>query len=660
MSEEILARYCFLPWLRRGIARHVDVSDDLGGGGTVRPHRASVEIQVDVNDVEAAARTVGLYGPGDVTAIASGGSVRTDPRDRVTDFEPNYLPLIEFRDADFPWRHTPAKATGEDRLRPWIALLVLADDEFEDYLGTEGQAIRVLSPALTLPDPSEIWAWAHVHVNCDMKSEDEETDLTALIEADASVAVSRLVCPRKLKANTAYHAFVIPAFETGRLAGLGMDIPEETDGFAAAWGEGQEVFPAYHSWQFRTGDRGDFEYLVRLLRPRTLDPRVGTRDMDLQSPGLGVTGITDPPALGLEGALRAVGTESTAWPDPARFQAELSVLLNLPDALRAGDLSADPVVTPPIYGQWHALVTRVGDEDNPAWIETLNLDPRLRTPAGFGTGVVQKTQESLMASAWRQIGDVLAVNRRLLHAQLAREVGNGLHRRRFAPLAPENLVQITSPVHTRILSSPTTIRARMRASRLPLALVNAAFRRITRPRGPLARRLHAKAGALGPELLARVNAGEIAAAPPKPAPSGALLLDETAEQFTQGGPTGPASGGATGRVYGWLESLLFILGLLFIFVSWPLGLVFISAAVVLLLPGTTATESRSAEYRSGHRGRRRNGCRRHRPPRVHPQQDLVSRSDRGSPRTTGFSYYETRHSDAARYANGRRRGSRQH
>ena len=31
-------------------------------------------------------------------------------------------------------------------------------------------------------------------------------------------AYSRILCPRKLAANTAYHAFLIPAFESGRYA----------------------------------------------------------------------------------------------------------------------------------------------------------------------------------------------------------------------------------------------------------------------------------------------------------------------------------------------------------------------------------------------------------------------------------------------------------
>ena len=47
----------------------------------------------------------------------------------------------------------------------------------------------------------------------------------------------------------------------------------------------------------------------------------------------------------------------------------------------------------------------------------LNLDPRFRVAAGFGTGVVQKNQEDYMEAAWQQVGDVLEANRRSASAR---------------------------------------------------------------------------------------------------------------------------------------------------------------------------------------------------------------------------------------------------
>ena len=48
------------------------------------------------------------------------------------------------------------------------------------------------------------------------------------------------------------------------------------------------------------------------------------------------------------------------------------------------------------------------------WVHRLNLDPRFRVPAGFGTDVVAgRTPEEYMDDAWQQIGDVLEANARI-------------------------------------------------------------------------------------------------------------------------------------------------------------------------------------------------------------------------------------------------------
>ena len=53
------------------------------------------------------------------------------------------------------------------------------------------------------------------------------------------------------------------------------------------WLPGQvasDLYPIYYRWFFRTGTKGDFEFLVDLLEPRPVDKRVGVRDMDMQEP----------------------------------------------------------------------------------------------------------------------------------------------------------------------------------------------------------------------------------------------------------------------------------------------------------------------------------------------------------------------------------------
>ena len=51
---------------------------------------------------------VELYGPGDLRGIDFRHVIRTEPRDRTVNYEPNYFAGIEFDHPEFPWLFTPA------------------------------------------------------------------------------------------------------------------------------------------------------------------------------------------------------------------------------------------------------------------------------------------------------------------------------------------------------------------------------------------------------------------------------------------------------------------------------------------------------------------------------------------------------------------------
>jgi|SRR5690554_1844243 len=127
-----LATYSFLPWLRQGIANNIPVGDSEDGIEPIKV-RASIPIQLSVSGVkrdgsplpvEQINQKIELYGPGDIVGIDSKAIIKTEPRNWITNFEPNYLPYIDFYDEDFPWRYTPAAHDG-DRLKPWLTLVVL-------------------------------------------------------------------------------------------------------------------------------------------------------------------------------------------------------------------------------------------------------------------------------------------------------------------------------------------------------------------------------------------------------------------------------------------------------------------------------------------------------------------------------------------------------
>jgi hypothetical protein len=583
--------YSFLPWLRRGVANSIPQAD---GDASVKV-RASLPLDVTLTatnldgsaNTQVVHRDISIYGPSEVVGIDSKAVIKVDPRNWITNFEPNYLPYIEFYDEDFPWRYTPAAANfATNRLRPWIALVVLKETEFSDGKDVLGKPLPYfelqsgIGAANVFPHPSELWAWAHVHVNVDLSNNGNEAmpgvlqNLQDTLKKNPDLAYSRLMCPRRLEPDTPYHAFVIPTFEAGRLAGLGHDIPDTTVATASAWDNHQTQFPYYYRWYFRAGDFGDFEYLVKLLQPKPVDKRVGVRDMDVLHPGSNLPQIDTPADLGgalkLGGALRvpfdtlspedqAEVTKYDQWdqPFPHPFEAAIAKFINLADDYSRNTPSAvnpdgdpDPVITSPLYGRWPALVNRVLRAPDGAmlpnsqnWIHRLNLDPRFRVAAGFGTEVVQANDQRYMEAAWQQIGDVLAANDRLRLAQLAQAASLSLYGRHIVSLPQDRQFVLTAPAHPRVMGSPTTVAAQVRASVLPTAVTSGVFRRITRQGTALMNRLALPATAPA-QIVTRINAGELWPAPPKVAPGGAIGIKD-ADNAIQ--PSGEPS---------WLENLL--------------------------------------------------------------------------------------------------------
>src|SRR5688572_29433050 len=102
---DTIATYSFLPWLRQGVANKIDAPDlDT----TVKLRTAiNVSLQIKGTGVNGADLTetitkdVELYGPGDIIGVDSKAIIKSEPRNWITNFESNYLPYIDFYDAEF-------------------------------------------------------------------------------------------------------------------------------------------------------------------------------------------------------------------------------------------------------------------------------------------------------------------------------------------------------------------------------------------------------------------------------------------------------------------------------------------------------------------------------------------------------------------------------
>lgn len=444
----------FLSWLRRGAATRIETPDSETGSS-----RLSMPVTVTFEGPGLSVTTsIDLLGPADIVGFDPRSITRVVPPPGTLDAEVNYFPAVELDQPDLPWRYTPRRHDGAGRLRPWLCLLTLAEGELGEIkpAGADRPLETITLPEGTaMPSPDQLWAWAHVQV-----SGDDGVPLHEIVRTQQRRVLARLLSPRRLVARTKYWGVVVPAFEVGRLAGLRLPLGDATNDLAPAWRETTLVteleLPIYYRWTFTTGDAGDFESLALRLKPAVLPPTSGTRGLDVREPGGGLDAAAETP-LPLGGALRPLHAPTPQPLEPG-FVRGMRDLVNRPAEVRS-QVGGTPLVAPPLYGMWPARRDHLDATPPPGWLETtppsgwldqLNLDPRARVVAGVATEVVQAEQEALMASAWEQVAGVREANAQLAMAQLARAVGERLHRRYLAATDDDAVLVLTAPVQSQV------------------------------------------------------------------------------------------------------------------------------------------------------------------------------------------------------------------
>ena len=556
MSSPLLARYDFLSHYRRGAAGRVTQPDPLQGP---LPARATLPVDLNLRSSAGAesaddpiSTRLALYGPGDVVGLDPRQVIRTDPPDGTTSFEPSYFPAIEFDHPELPWLFTPA-GPRSDRLRPWLVLVALTDDEYTlPERAPDPLPVVQVASAAVLPRLEESWAWAHAQVAGGLDGESVES----LQASQPARVLSRILCPRRLTPLTRYGAFLVPAFELGVRAGLGEDVSSPPGGQTRpAWTatqSGAVLLPVYHRFSFQTSERGDFESLVRALVPRILPPEVGTRPMAVDQPGWGLPSAGGP--LGLMGALKSLQTEETPWEDPERsaFQSALAAEVNR-GAGPLDDPAQDPVVTPPLYGRWPAATAAL-DPSRPGWLDVLNRDPRHRAAAGMGSSVVLDQRNHLLHGAWQQAEGIRRANQLIRQSQLAVAASQLVLEKHIASAAPASVLSLTQPLHPRLLASPGTVAATLADSAVPARALSSAFRRVARPGGPVRRRqgLTWRAG----DALGKLAGGALTPLPPFSLPGGMVALDDSRPAPPPREPPAVAADGGPERRAGWIAARL--------------------------------------------------------------------------------------------------------
>jgi hypothetical protein len=273
----------------------------------------------------------------------------------------------------------------------------------------------------------------------------------------------------------------------------------------------------------------------------------------------------------------------------------------------------DPVITPPLYGRWHAMTSRLLTDRQGAatpnadnWVHELNLDPRHRSAAGLGVSVVQAQQEDLMRAAWEQLGDVLKANARMRLMKAGQAVAHVWQSKTFIPMVtadPAHALTLTAPLHARVLAetgtNAMTLRAQAAASAVTGVLLSPTWRRLVRPRTRVARvsRLDAAGGAGA--IMARVDSGELKLAPSKTTPPGVDTINDLADKAVEHA-AGPLWLAKLLLRAPWVIVLPFLIAFLLALVLWLIGLGPIAMVTTLAIGAATSAflyQRRSAAAR---------------------------------------------------------------
>ncbi len=429
-----------LPNLRKGLSTRISGQNGLRATFDVNVqmsgHRAGEEGDAptpipgkDANS-PSLSRPFLLAGPVDVRSISRDPICQVVPEDKCTGYSNGYMPYIEFYDEDFPWRYTPLESS--EKLVPWLLLLACKDGEFKVEFDAQGN-YRVtvdldaagVKPEDFYPSKDQFHMAAHVQIT----APEDVSDLLNYVKDNPDDGVSRLFCLRTMEAYTQYHLFLVPAFELGRLAGLGQtgEIPAGVGARTLSWEDGatKKTFPVYYQWSYKTGaekfmDLADKQHFMTGTEFAALSPglkadirETGLRDYRIKYPKTDDTRPIDiPVALVKQGHSEADDKREAAVMDN-----ELKGLLVKSPVFSDDDpehpVYEDPWVVPPVYGARHILAKPVDLNKSSLFLKDLNLRFSNRAAAGMGAQVVKKNQEMFMNRAWGMVEEVNALNQRV-------------------------------------------------------------------------------------------------------------------------------------------------------------------------------------------------------------------------------------------------------
>ena len=322
-----LGTYSFLPWMRQGLAEQIAAQD---GDSTVqsRDVRARPARRCRGEPVAGGApiterrrtRDVELYGPGDVVGLDRARSSASEPRDWITNFEPNYLAARRVL------RRGAAVALHAGRARPERAAAAAVDRADRARGGARRRATGVRGRAQRRRQAAALHRHRRRSRCCRPRTgcgrgrtctstatwrrsagEFTSTDVAAVLRAAAERArqptptsrYCRLVCPRRLmrerRVPRVRRADLRDGTARGPRAGSRHGAARDRIGVGAVPRPARRrQLPIYHRWYFRQRQRAATSSTSCGCSTRGRSTSAsGVRDMDVREPGHNVPGIAD-------------------------------------------------------------------------------------------------------------------------------------------------------------------------------------------------------------------------------------------------------------------------------------------------------------------------------------------------------------------------------
>src|SRR5262249_26511422 len=123
---------------------------------------------VDAPVVAAPPFTAQILGPGDVLGIDPRLIMRLDPGPYARSAPARTLAAVEFSRPDFPWMFSPLMPDAQQRLQPWLCLVVVPQRPGITLESRDGRLpVLTVDSGSELPDLADAWAWAHVQTLAD-------------------------------------------------------------------------------------------------------------------------------------------------------------------------------------------------------------------------------------------------------------------------------------------------------------------------------------------------------------------------------------------------------------------------------------------------------------------------------------------------------------